>query len=210
MTTSEYVVIGAGLAGAATAWHLARTGHEVTLVERSRPAAHDGSSHGSARIFRYAYPETFYTGLVVRSKPLWDELEALSGQQLITATGALDFGATRDPAGLAAVLDAAGVEYELFDRRAASDRWPQITFDTEVLWHPGAGVIDAESAVQAMVSLAVQHGAQLRTRWPVKRIKPAVTGYQVIAATGERIRTNSVVVSAGGWLPWLLNSLALP
>jgi len=70
MTASEYVVIGAGLAGAATAWNLARGGYEVTLVERDQPAAHDGSSHGSARIFRYAYPSEFYTGLVVESKRL--------------------------------------------------------------------------------------------------------------------------------------------
>ena len=53
MTSSTYVVVGAGLAGAATAWSLARRGHEVTVLERSQPAARDGSSHGSARIFRY-------------------------------------------------------------------------------------------------------------------------------------------------------------
>ena len=64
---SKYVVIGAGLAGAATAWQLARTGHEVTLVERTRPATSDGSSHGSARIFRYPYPDRLYTELVVRA-----------------------------------------------------------------------------------------------------------------------------------------------
>ena len=54
---SQYVVIGAGLAGAAT-WHLARAGHELTLLERTRPATRDGSSHGSARIFRCAYAFT--------------------------------------------------------------------------------------------------------------------------------------------------------
>jgi sarcosine oxidase len=210
MVTSEYVVIGAGLAGAATAWNLARDGHDVTLVERDQPAARDGSSHGSARIFRYAYPSAFYTGLVAESKPLWDELATLSGQELITVTGALDFGASRDPAALAAILDKAGVEHELLDRRGAGRRWPQIEFDTDVLWHPGAGVIDAETAVQAMVSLAVGHGAQLRTHWPVDKITPTATGYLVGSATGEQISTNSVVVSAGGWLPQLLDALPLP
>ena len=210
MTTSAYVVIGAGLAGAATAWQLARAGNEVTLVERSQPAAHDGSSHGSARIFRYAYPSDFYTGLVVDAKAVWDELENLSGWELITTTGALDFGATRNPAALAAVLDTAGVEHELLGRQAAADRWPQITFDTDVLWHPGAGVIDAETAVRTMVSLAVQHGAQLKTDWPVSRIEPAATGYLVVSATGEQISTRNVVVSVGGWLPRLLDALPLP
>ena len=158
----------------------------------------------------YAYPSAFYTGLVVESKPLWDELATLSGRELMTPTGALDFGACRDPAGLAAVLDNAGVEHELLDSRTAGNRWPQIEFDTDVLWHPGAGVIDAETAVHAMVSLAIQDGAQLRTHWPVDQITPTAGGYLVRSATGERISTKNVVVSVGGWLPQLLDGLALP
>lgn len=39
MSSSKYLVFGAGLAGAATLWQPARRGHEVTLVERSHPAA---------------------------------------------------------------------------------------------------------------------------------------------------------------------------
>ena len=68
MDSSQYVVVGAGLTGAATAWSLARRGHEVTVVERTEPAAQDGSSHGSARIFRYAYTEQFWVDLVVRAR----------------------------------------------------------------------------------------------------------------------------------------------
>ena len=109
----EYIVIGAGLAGAATAWRLAQRGQDVTLLERSAPANPYGSSHGSARIFRYAYPSELYTGLVIRSKPLWDELERENGARLIEPTGALDHGAVNDPVGLARVLDALGVEHEL-------------------------------------------------------------------------------------------------
>ena len=46
--SSDYVVVGAGLAGAATAWQLAARGHQVTILERNVPASHDASSHGSA------------------------------------------------------------------------------------------------------------------------------------------------------------------
>lgn len=97
MTASKYVVVGAGLAGTPTAWQLASQGHEVTILERSTPANHAGSSHGSARIFRYAYPEDFYTRLVVKSKAAWDELARLSGRRLIGPTGAVDYGSTRQP-----------------------------------------------------------------------------------------------------------------
>lgn len=210
MSSSQYLVIGAGLAGSATAWHLARRGHEVTLVERSHPAAEDGSSHGSARIFRYAYPDPYYTDLVVRSRQGWVELERLHGQQLITPSGALDFGAQRTPRRLAGVLEQAGVEHELFTVDAARERWPQIDFDTEVLWHPAAGVIDAEQSVHAMIDQAKLHGAQILTDWEVDAVTPAGLGYRVTAADGRALDAERIVVAAGGWLPTLLEKLPLP
>ena len=154
----EYIVIGAGLAGAATAWRLAQRGQDVTLLERSAPANPYGSSHGSARIFRYAYPSELYTGLVIRSKPLWDELERENGARLIEPTGALDHGAVNDPVGLARVLDALGVEHELLPEAEAGSRWPQYGFDGAVLYHPGAGVLDARNTVEAFVRLAAATG----------------------------------------------------
>ncbi|GAA4960869.1 FAD-dependent oxidoreductase [Kineococcus glutinatus] len=208
--SSRYAVIGAGLAGAATAWQLAARGAEVALLERTRPAAHDGSSHGSARIFRYAYPDPFWTDLVVRAKPCWEELERLAGRRLITPTGALDFGTTRDPAALARVLAGAGVEHELLDAASARARWPHIAFDTEVLWHPGAGVVDAESAVAAMVAAATACGAQLRTGWDVVHVERTRGGYRITSTGGDVLDAGRVVVSTGGWLPALLDRLPLP
>lgn len=211
--SSDYVVVGAGLAGAATAWQLAARGHQVTLLERDIPAAHDGSSHGSARIFRYAYPDPFYTRAVLDSKALWDGLALDAGTELITPFGAVDYGPTRQPAVLAGVLAAAGIEHELLNAKEACQRWPQTAFDTEVLWHPGAGVIDAETSVNSMVALAVQHGAQVRTGWSLDRVERLDSrrgGYRLFSATGETLDAGNVVISAGGWLPGLLQSLALP
>jgi sarcosine oxidase len=207
---SQYVVIGAGLAGAATAWHLARAGYEVTLVERTRPATRDGSSHGSARIFRYGYPNTFYTRLVVRARAAFDELERIAGRQLITPTGSLDFGAIRNPRTLAAVLTDVGVEHELLSNDQAQERFPQITIDTEALWDPGAGVIDAETTVNVLVDAAVTGGAQLITDWPVGGVTANGSGYRVYSGDGRSVDAGRVVVAAGGWLPTLLERLPLP
>ena len=208
--SSEYVVVGAGLAGAATAWQLAIRGHDVTILERSVPASHDGSSHGSARIFRYAYPDEFYTRAVIESKALWDELERANGLELITPAGAVDYGPERQPEHLARVLAGAGVAHELLSAAEARTRWPQIAFDTPVLWHPGAGVIDAESAVNAMVALALKHGARLLTGWNVAGVEKTAAGYRLVSAGGETLDAGNVIVSAGGWLPQLLDRLSLP
>jgi sarcosine oxidase len=210
VTSSRYVVVGAGLAGTATAWSLARRGHEVTLVERTRPAARDGSSHGSARIFRYAYPDPFYAGLVVKARAGFDELEQLAGRRLITPSGALDFGPERNARELARVLEAVGVEHELLSAADARARWPQIAVDSETLWHPGAGVIDAEGTVRALLEQAKRHGARIRTSWPVDGVTATSVGYRLETADGRTIDAERVVVTAGGWLPGLLDRLPLP
>ncbi len=210
MTTSQYVVIGAGLAGSATAWALAERGHEVTLVERDEPAGRHGSSHGSARILRYTYPDPFYTGLMVQARLRWDELERQARQQLVVQTGGLDFGVDRDPVQLAGVLAEHDVEHELLSAAGAAARWPGFAFDTDVLWHPAAAVADVETSVRAMVSLAAGFGAQVLTSWLVARVERSGAGHRVISAHGDVIEAEKVVVSAGGWLPHLLGSLGLP
>jgi sarcosine oxidase len=204
------LVVGAGLMGAATAWQLAVRGHEVTLVDRDVPAGAGGSSHGSARIFRYAYPDPLYAELVVESEELWSRLRLDAGQELIRRVGCLDHGRTRDPEALAAVLDEVGVDHELLSPRQASRRWPGITFTTPVLHQPDAGVIDAETAVHAMTCLAVAAGARLLAHWPVASITRTGAGFTATGPDGARLEAGHVVIAAGGWLPGLLQDLSLP
>ena len=206
----QVLVVGAGLAGASAAWRLAQRGCAVTLVERDVPASARGSSHGSARILRYAYPDRFYVDLLAASEPGWAELSALHGADLVTRCGALDFGARRDPHGLAAVLADAGVEHELLSRDDARDRWPHVAFDTDVLWHRAGGVLDAESTVLAMLEAARALGAQVLTGWPLRRLERTGAGFTAHAADGRTLAAERVVVCAGAWLPDLLADLALP
>lgn len=208
--SAEYVVIGAGLAGSSAAWRLAQRGHEVALLERKVPASDDASSHGSARIFRYAYPNQLYTDLVVQARKAWDELEEASGSQLINPCGSADYGPLRNPRQLAGILENAGVEHELLSAAEARSRFNGINFDTEVLWHPGAGVLDAERTVQAMVAQAKAHGAQVETQWPVASVEKTATGYKVISTDGRTYLASKIIVAAGGWLPEILGNLPLP
>ncbi|MBB2947599.1 sarcosine oxidase [Actinoplanes lutulentus] len=203
----SFVVVGAGLTGAATAWRLAQRGESVTLLERATPANPQGSSHGSARIFRYAYPAAFYTNLVVAARSQWHCLTEAAGVELIRRTGSLDFGSLRDPVALAAILESAGVSHQLLAAQEAAARWPGINFDGPVLWHPDAGVLDASAAVHAMTSLAVEAGATVVTDWPVERIFRDNDGFVLSAANGDSLAADHVVLAAGGWLPTLLDEL---
>ncbi|SNS11086.1 FAD-dependent oxidoreductase [Actinomadura mexicana] len=208
-----YVVVGAGLVGAATAWQLARRGYEVMVLERGTPANAEGSSHGSARILRYGYADPFYVQMVVDARREWRELERLSGERLVTRTGSLDAGAARDPAALAAVFARLGVDHELLTAAETAARWPQFRFGDgggDVLWHPAAGVVDAEAAVGAMLRLARAEGARVETGRPVVSVERVGTGHRVVGLDGRAEQAEKVVVAAGGWLPDLLGELALP
>jgi sarcosine oxidase len=206
---SHHVVIGAGLAGAATAWQLASRGHAVTVLERDRPASMLGSSHGSARILRYAYGDPFYVRLMRDARVLWDRLERTTGARLVTPTGSVDSGLVRRPAELARVLERVGVEHELMSAREAEGRWPEMAFDSDVLFHPAAGVIDAETAVRTMLDLAVANGAVVHEGWTAASVERFGAGFAVTSDDGRRVDGDSVVVGAGAWLPDLLGG-ALP
>jgi len=214
LRSSSFLVVGAGLAGTCAAWRLAQRGHEVTLLERTRPAAPDGSSHGSARILRFAYPEREYAALVVRALDGWRELEAASDTELLTAAPALDHGPGRDPRALARVLEDVGVEHELLSAAAAEERWPQVAADGEVLLQPGGAVLDAELTVHAAVARAQAHGAQLLTGWPLASLERSGHGaaarFTARSQDGREVRAARVVVAVGGWLPDVLTRLDLP
>lgn len=208
MSRSRYAVIGAGLAGTATAWQLARRGADVTLLE-ARELGHDqGSSHGSARIIRRAYPDAFYAALTGPAWRDWGELEAESGQQIITRTGGLDFGRERDVPAIARAQDALGIPHTVLGAAEARERWPQFSFDTDVLHHPDAGVVDADLAVRTATRSAAERGADVRTGWPVAAVEPRGSSYLVSSAAGHRpVEADVVVVAAGPWLPELLDRL---
>ena len=112
------------------------------MLEAFGPAHRNGSSHGSARIFRRAYPDPLYVRLTGQSEKRWRALEAEAGEDLLTLTGGIDFGAAREPERLHAVLTECGVPAELLPEQAAAERWPFIDFRGvgQVMYHADAGV----------------------------------------------------------------------
>ncbi|MDX6742312.1 FAD-dependent oxidoreductase [Actinocorallia sp. A-T 12471] len=216
MAARHVLVVGAGLNGTATAWQLARRGVQVTLLERDIPAGTQGSSHGSSRIFRYAYTDPLYADLVRRARADWTDLEEVSGVPLLTAHGAVDHGSGRDAAQLSALLGSLGVRNEVLSAEAARERWPHMVFQTPVLFHPDAGALNARLAAETMASLAAASGADVRTGAEAVAVRRTERGFAVDVVTGsssaleETLYPTDVVVAAGGFLPRLLPTLPLP
>ena len=212
-TQADLIVVGAGLAGAAAAWAASARGLDVLLLEAFGPGHRNGSSHGSARIFRRAYPDPLYVRLAGCAGELWRRLEDQAGEGLLTLTGGLDFGAARDPRRLHQVLDGCGVPAELLDPAAAAERWPYFDFGPgPVMYHADAGVLDPGRAVAAMLRLAAARGASIRFGTPVTRLEAAPAGGGAVAHTDSGAFAAPVIaVAAGAWIaPLLQDVVALP
>jgi sarcosine oxidase len=207
----DVVVIGAGLAGSAAAWALASRGRSVVVLEAFQPGHRRGSSHGSARIFRRAYPDPFYVRLTGQAQRLWRQLAGEAGEELVLTTGGLDFGPAREQEKMYEILSAFGVTVELMPPAAAAERWPGMAFGSEpVMFQPDAGVIDAERAMTAMRTLARGRGAQIYYGSPVLSVSASAAGAEV--RTADRSWHAPVaVVAAGAWLePLLGGQVPLP
>ncbi|MGW1748932.1 FAD-dependent oxidoreductase [Streptomyces sp. NPDC002092] len=204
-------VVGAGLMGAATAWQLARRGHEATLIEAYGVGHKKGSSHGSSRIIRRAYADPFYVQLTGQAYEQWRELEHDSSTPLLRTTGGLDIGEERDTKAIAELLSAAGVPHELLGPEEAAERWPYIRITGPVLHHPDAGVVDADQTVAACVRRAIEHGAEAITGTRVTGID-ARGGERVLLHTddGREVLADTVVIAVGAWLPELELPVPLP
>jgi sarcosine oxidase len=203
----DVAVVGAGLAGAAAGWALARRGRSVAIFEQFSPGHLRGSSHGSARIVRRAYGDGLYVSLTGAAFELWRELETASGAELLHMYGGLDFGPRRDVATVARLLGDAGVPHEVLPAGVAESRWPGMRFEGDVVFHPQAGVVDAARAVDTFLAQAAAQGAVVRFDSPVVSVQP--DGLRL--SDGTSVRAGVTVVAAGAWLEPLLGAqLALP
>jgi sarcosine oxidase len=89
----DAIVVGLGAHGSAAAYHLAKRGHNVLGLERFARGHTLGSSGGLSRIIRLSYYEhPDYVPLLRRAWDLWRDLEADSGETLLTQTGGLYLG----------------------------------------------------------------------------------------------------------------------
>src|SRR5215472_14349431 len=86
----DVVVVGAGVFGSWTAWHLAQRKQKVLVLDAHGAAHNRASSGGETRIIRMSYgKDEIYTRWSHRSLAQWKDLCAASGQQLFHPTGVL-------------------------------------------------------------------------------------------------------------------------
>lgn len=200
----DYIVIGLGALGSATAWELARRGHSVLGLDRFELGHNRGASHDTSRILRHSYHTPAYVRLTIEAYADWARLEAESGQQLVTKVGGLDFFpklAAISSLDYTRAMDEVGVAYELLDPGTVADRWPMFKLEQDVLtvFQPDSAIVPAGRGTATMQALARAHGATLRDQAAVTGLASA--GSSVTVEVGEdRYVAQGVVVTADAWV----------
>jgi glycine/D-amino acid oxidase-like deaminating enzyme len=210
--TSDAVVIGGGLAGAAAAYALAHAGLQVMLVEQGRVAA-GATAHGTGTIV--PEPDTWFRwsaemrGLR-HPKAAWHETH----RHAVEFATVLDKQRIHCDLELTSVLvnartaDAlATIKKEHAARKAAGVATPWIgapiaarelgTESEGAIRLHGAAVYDPVRAALGLIGAAEHHGAKVFERSRVMRTTFTRKYADVYLETGARVRTTLIFVATG-------------
>jgi sarcosine oxidase len=213
----DAIVIGLGGIGSAAAyWLSTHLGDRVLGLEQFELGHPNGASQDHSRIIRYSYHRPDYVRLARRAYASWAEVEAESGERVVTVTGGLDLwppGAFYPIEDYTGSLTAEGIPFEQLDADEIRLRWPQWQLDeaTTGLFQADGGLADPIRGNRAHRDLAMRRGAMLRERTPVTRIRDAGGGeYEVETADRGTYRSPRIVIAADAWTNDLLANFDRP
>jgi sarcosine oxidase len=198
MADFDVTVVGAGVFGAWTAWHLGRAGKSVLLVDAWGPGHSRASSGGESRIIRMGYgADEIYTRMAMRSLEQWKAFCRQTGHDLFVRTGVLWMARPDDPYSTATLrtIQRAGVPAELLSADELARGYPQLRLphgDVFGIFEPESGVLMARRAVSAVVADGAHRGVTFRRE---------------AAAPPVRSTRQTMVFACGPWLPKLFPAL---
>jgi sarcosine oxidase subunit beta len=214
MATADVVVIGGGVNGASTAFHLASLGlKQVVLVERGHLAA--GASGKSGSLVRMHYTNPFESRLALESLKVFHDFDArVGGECGFERAGFVQIVPRGYEATLAHNVEMQrelGINTRLMSPASLKDVLPGAFLDDigGAAYEPDSGFADPVATTYAFAAAATRRGAQVRTRCAALRV--VTSGERVCAVETEagRIDTEAVVLAPGAWAGSLLAPLGL-
>ncbi|WP_128547624.1 N-methyl-L-tryptophan oxidase [Larkinella soli] len=208
----DALVVGLGAMGSAGLYQLSKRSRNVCGIDRFSPPHPFGSTHGDTRITRQAIGEgEHFVPLALRSYEIWDELERLSGNRLLTITGGLFVGneqsalLTRNKPGWLKTTIAAseryGIAHRILDKAALRREYPQFHYaETDIGYlEEKAGFLRPELCITTQLAQARANGADVRTNETMLSFEEVGDEVRVRTDRGE-YRTRQLILTTGSWV----------
>jgi D-arginine dehydrogenase len=208
------IIVGGGIAGAATAYFLAHRGiRNIVILERENSAG-SLSTGRNAAILRSAIPDPVLRGLASQSVRFYQHPpEGFSSHPLLNPVGLyLVARSEHAEALLAWAVNLAGEKgAQIADTSELYRRVPLLAPGvTTAVYDPDEGVLDIHAILHAFLSGACREGAELRLNCSAARLRISgdrVTGVETSAGLLE---AEHVVMAGGGYAPELAADAGYP
>lgn len=211
MSSATAIIIGGGVIGLSTAYHLARKGFGKVILLEKGPVGDGSSSRAGGIITGLLWSET---GVLARkiSLALYRELSAdLPGYRFgdVGCLNLFDPPAWPERQRLLPLYDRLGAPYEILDAAEMHQRWPELTpAASDIgLFDPLGGYSEPEEYVPALAQRCRELGVDLREGQQVTDFvqrNGRVTG---VTTTEGTIEGDAVVCTVHTWTQQLLNQL---
>ncbi len=212
----DAIVVGAGISGAATAYHLRQAGARTLLVERGEPAS--GGTGKSAAIIRQSYSTPLLVRLARASITMFANARAELGKDAGFVQDGYCFvvshemleGAKRN----VAMQQGLGIVNQWCEGPGFPEHLPEINPEgiAGIVYEPHGGYADPVQATEAYVGAFKHLGGEFRARTPVRRLLREGERISGVELDGGQVSADVVVNAAGPWAKPLAESagLALP
>ena len=203
---AEIVIVGGGIAGASTAFHLAGHGRRVVLLERGEIASGaSGVNAGAIDSIGWGERPDLQAHLTAGSVEIFEAVQLDLGEDIeFRRSGAVQAIHTPEQyefvCELVKARRARGHQVELLTTRQARTIEPGFAGSLlGAMYSPLRSQADPQKATRAFATLAARRGARVLTGHEVTAIEPRRDAGWTVRTSQDSITAGALVLAAGAW-----------
>ncbi|MEA1978925.1 MAG: FAD-dependent oxidoreductase [Chloroflexota bacterium] len=204
--TADIVVIGGGVMGASTAYHLAAAGAGNVVLLEKEPYFGQGATGRCAGGVRYQFATEINVQLSIASLAMLDSFEQVTGQDPLYRKCGYLFVLTQEAMVAkfktnVAMQNRLGIETQWLDAEDVKSHLPKMHFEDALAgtFHSADGLADPNSVVMGYIQRARQLGVTAITGASVLDIDTEGNQIQRVVTNSGSIATQVIVDAAGPW-----------